>query len=313
MSTRTVKVSNISLLASKQDVREFFSFSGDIVYVEMQSESDGSWLAYVTFNDTQGADTAVLLSGATIADRAVIVTYADNYKLPPEACRLTPDSAVKRAEDIVSSMIAKSFVLGKDALNTVRSIDEQHHIISTATATVTSIDRRFGLSEKISIGTTMMNEKMQEVDKRYQVSETTRSALAAAEQKASNASSAVMANHFMSTGASWLSNAFNRVAKAAEDVTLMTREKVEKVEDEKNEIIYRERKEMVSDFVQFHLDDSFGEPATVPVASADDHKPHGNFGCERDPGELKPSSEEQKARKTKIEEKSFLASYKRKV
>lgn len=169
-------------------------------------------------------------------------------------------------------MIAKSCVLGKDALNTARSFDQQHHIMSNATATVASIDRRFGLSEKITMGTSMMTEKMQEVDKRYQVSEITRSALAAAEQKASTASSAVMANHYVSTGASWFSNAFNRVARAAEDVTLMTREKVEKVEDEKNEVICRERKEMVSDFVQFHLDDSFGEPATVPVASADDYK-----------------------------------------
>ncbi|PKU79025.1 binding partner of ACD11 1 [Dendrobium catenatum] len=275
MSAKTVKVSNISLLASQQDVREFFSFSGDIVYVEMQSEPDGSWLAYVTFKDTQGADTAVLLSGATIADRVVTVTYADNYKLPPEACQTTTialeDSTVKRAEDIVSSMIAKSLVLGKDALHSAKSFDENHHIISTATATVASIDRRFGLSEKISMGTAMVNEKMLEVDKRYQVSEMTRSAIAAAEQKASTASSAVMGNHYVSTGASWISNALNRVARAAEDVTLMTREKVEKVEDEKNEIIYRERKEMVSEFVQFHLDDSFGEPATVPVASADEH------------------------------------------
>ncbi|XP_020596033.1 binding partner of ACD11 1-like isoform X2 [Phalaenopsis equestris] len=242
----------------------------------MQSESDGSWIAYVTFYDKQGADTAVLLSGATIADRAVTVTYADNYELPPEAYRPAPvaleDSAVKRAEDIVTTIIAKSFILGKDALNTAKSFDEQHHITSNATATVASIDRRLGLSEKISMGTTMMSEKMHEVDKRYQVSEITKSALAAAEQKASTASSAVMANHYVSTGASWLSNAYNRVSKAAEDVTLMTREKVGKVEDEKNEIIYRERKEMLSDFVEFHLDDSYGEPATVPVASADEYK-----------------------------------------
>lgn len=33
---RTVKVSNISLITSKQDIEEFFSFSGDIQYIEMQ-------------------------------------------------------------------------------------------------------------------------------------------------------------------------------------------------------------------------------------------------------------------------------------
>jgi hypothetical protein len=33
---RTVKISNISLAASERDIREFFSFSGDIQYIEMQ-------------------------------------------------------------------------------------------------------------------------------------------------------------------------------------------------------------------------------------------------------------------------------------
>lgn len=36
LQVRTVKISNVSLGASEQDIREFFSFSGDIEYVEMQ-------------------------------------------------------------------------------------------------------------------------------------------------------------------------------------------------------------------------------------------------------------------------------------
>lgn len=36
LQIKTVKVSNVSLGASLQDVQEFFSFSGDIFYVEMQ-------------------------------------------------------------------------------------------------------------------------------------------------------------------------------------------------------------------------------------------------------------------------------------
>ncbi|PWZ57373.1 hypothetical protein Zm00014a_000896 [Zea mays] len=34
---RTVKVTNVSLSAIVQDIKEFFSFSGDIDHVEMQS------------------------------------------------------------------------------------------------------------------------------------------------------------------------------------------------------------------------------------------------------------------------------------
>ncbi|KAL5663236.1 hypothetical protein ACJX0J_023344, partial [Zea mays] len=169
----------------------FFSFSGDIEYVEMQSESEWSQLAYVTFKDSQGADTAVLLSGATIVDRAVIITPAENYQLPPEAhkqlsgANVSTESAVRKAEDVVSSMLAKGFVLSKDALNLARSFDERHNILSNATATVASLDRQYGLSEKINLGRAIVGSKVKEVDERYQVSELTKSALAAAEQKAS--------------------------------------------------------------------------------------------------------------------------------
>lgn len=36
LQVRTVKVTNVSLSATVQDIKEFFSFSGDIEHVEMQ-------------------------------------------------------------------------------------------------------------------------------------------------------------------------------------------------------------------------------------------------------------------------------------
>ncbi|XP_038979346.1 binding partner of ACD11 1-like [Phoenix dactylifera] len=82
---RIVKVSNIFLAASKRDIKEFFSFSGDIQYIELRSEFERSQIAYVTFKESQGADTAMLLSGATIADLCVSITPVEDYQLPPEA------------------------------------------------------------------------------------------------------------------------------------------------------------------------------------------------------------------------------------
>ena len=35
VQVNTIKVSNLSLGASERDIKEFFSFSGDIAYVEM--------------------------------------------------------------------------------------------------------------------------------------------------------------------------------------------------------------------------------------------------------------------------------------
>ncbi|CAL5321232.1 unnamed protein product [Camellia sinensis] len=68
----TVKVSNISLATSEKDIKEFFSFSGDIQYVEMQRETETSQLAYVTFKESQGADTAMLLTGLDVDPQLLI-------------------------------------------------------------------------------------------------------------------------------------------------------------------------------------------------------------------------------------------------
>ncbi|XP_028056257.1 uncharacterized protein LOC114260374 [Camellia sinensis] len=56
----------------------------------MQRETETSQLAYVTFKESQGADTAMLLTGSTIADLSVSITRVENYQLPPDAPPLTP-------------------------------------------------------------------------------------------------------------------------------------------------------------------------------------------------------------------------------
>ncbi|CAM8942141.1 unnamed protein product [Rhodiola kirilowii] len=279
MQMTTVKVRNISLAVSEKDITEFFCFSGEIVYVEMQRESETTQLAYVTYKDAQGAETAVLLSGATIGGLCVVITSAEDYQLQPEALAQiaekksagTNDSVMKKGEEIVSTMIAKGFVLGKDALNKAKELDEKHQIISNASATVASIDQKIGLSEKVSIGKSIVNDKVRGIDERFQVSEKTMSAFSLAEQKASIAGSAIMSNPYVSAGASWISSALGVVTKAAEDVSSMTKEKVEKAEEEKKEILYNERTSIVKNFAELHLDESSpNERPTVPVSSVDD-------------------------------------------
>ncbi|GMJ09626.1 BPA1-Like 2 [Hibiscus trionum] len=267
---KTVKVSNISPAASERDIEEFFSFSGDVQYVEMRRETENAQVAYVTFKESQGADTAMLLTGATIIDFSVNISPAEDYELPPIPKALqsnTEDSNTKKAEDMMSTMLAKGFILGKDAINKAKAFDERHHLILKASAAVTSVDQKMGLSEKLSIGTAIVNEKMREVDEVYQVSEMTKSALAVAEHKASSAGTAIMSNHYVSAGASWLSNAFYAVARAAEDMGTLTKEKVEKAEEERMDMIYKERTRIINDFAQLHLDET--SPDEPPVVSVD--------------------------------------------
>ncbi|CAH8271331.1 unnamed protein product [Arabidopsis lyrata] len=225
---RSVKVGNLSSGATEHDIKEFFSFSGEVESIDIQSNEHS---AYVTFKETQGAETAVLLSGASIADQSVIIEMAPNYSPPPaphaETQSSGAESVVQKAEDVVSSMLAKGFILGKDAVGKAKAFDEKHGFTSTATAGVASLDQKIGLSQKLTAGTSLVNEKIKAVDQNFQVTERTKSVYAAAEQTVSSAGSAVMKNRYVLTGVSWAAGAFNRVAQAAGEVGQKTKEKVE--------------------------------------------------------------------------------------
>lgn len=170
------------------------------------------------------------------------------------------ESAFQKAEDVVSSMLAKGFILGKDAVGKAKSFDEKHQLTSTASSKVASFDKKIGLSEKISVGTAVvgekisvgtavMGDKVREVDQKFQVSEKTKSAFAAAEQTVSNAGSAIMKNRYVLTGASWVTGAFSKVAKAAGEVGQKAKEKVDMAEEE-------QKRKVVDDFAQVHLSES---------------------------------------------------------
>ncbi|KAG4206271.1 hypothetical protein ERO13_A03G000044v2 [Gossypium hirsutum] len=258
-SIKTIKVSNISLEATERDIKEFFSFSGDIENVEMQRGDEGSQIAYITFKDLQGAETAVLLSGATIVGLSVSISLAPDYKLPPAAFAQPPatqnktpsgaDSTIRKAEDVVTGMLAKGFILGKDTINKAKTFDEKHQLTSTASAKVASFDKKIGFTEKIQAGTTVITDKVKEMDQKFHVSEKTKSAFATAEQKVSGAGSAIMKNKYISAGATWVTDAFNKVAKAAGDVGQKTKEKVGAAEEER-------KRKVVDDFAQIHLSES---------------------------------------------------------
>ncbi|KAK8462877.1 hypothetical protein SEVIR_1G287500v4 [Setaria viridis] len=192
-----------------------------------------SQFAYITFGDNQGAERAMLLTGATITDMSVIITPATEYKLPASVLADLEsknvggmESALRKAEDIVGSMLAKGFVLGMDAVDKAKAFDEKHQLTSTATAKVASLDKTMGLSQKFNTSTLVVNEKMKEMDEKYQVAEKTKSALAAAEQTVSTAGSAIMSNRYVLTGAAWVAGAYNKVATTATDVGAMAKERM---------------------------------------------------------------------------------------
>lgn len=171
-------------------------------------------------------------------------------------------------------MLAKGFILGRDALDKAKALDEKHQLTSTATARVSSFDKRIGLSEKISVGTSVVNDKVKEMDQKYQVSEKTKSALAAAEQSVLTAGSAIMKNMYVLTGAAWVTGAFSKVTSAANDVGAKAEEKIAVEQEDKNaeggpgqaniSEIPAAHRELDSEFANIHVSETSED---VPMSS----------------------------------------------
>ncbi|GKV22403.1 hypothetical protein SLEP1_g32282 [Rubroshorea leprosula] len=230
----TVEVTGLSPKATEKDVFDFFAFSGAIEHMEIIRSGEYASTGYVTFKDAYSQETAVLLSGATILDQRVCITRWGNYEddfdfwnrpsrglederdsTPPQRIQLpTAGEAVSMAQDVVKTMLAKGYVLGKDALTNAKAFDESHQVSATAAARVAELSEKIGLTDKFCAGV----EAVRSVDQRYQVSETTKSAISAAGRTAAAAAESVVNSSYFSRGALWVSDALNRAAKAAADM-----------------------------------------------------------------------------------------------
>ncbi|XP_015055557.1 binding partner of ACD11 1 [Solanum pennellii] len=252
---RTVRVGNVSDLAAEREVREFFSFSGEIDHIEIRREQGQSKTAFVTFKDPKALEIALLLSGATIVDQIVSITQAEDYvpssetrevRIVDNAVNVAGESSsplaeakptspsngrvngkvyISKAQDVVSNVLAKGSAIRQDAMNKAKAFDEKHQLRATASARVISFDRRVGLTEKLTVGISVVNEKVKSVDQRLQVSDKTMAAVMAAERKLNDTGSAVKSSRYVNAGAAWLNGAFSKVAKAGQVAGTKTREK----------------------------------------------------------------------------------------
>ncbi|KAF5471957.1 hypothetical protein F2P56_008714 [Juglans regia] len=252
MQTRTVQVKHVSDLASEREIHEFFSFSGEIEHIEIQRESEQSKTAFVTFKDPKALEIALLLSGATIVDQIVSISPVQNYvtkhemqevRVVDNAACVTPAESnnlivedksnpsgngrmyVSRAQDVVASVLAKGSAIGQDAMNKAKAFDEKHRLTASASEKVISFDKRVGLTEKFTVGISVVNEKVKSVDQRLHVSDKTMAAIFAAERKLNDTGSAVKTSRYVTAGAAWFNGAFTKVAKAGQVAGSKTRDK----------------------------------------------------------------------------------------
>lgn len=93
-------------------------------------------------------------------------------------------------------MLAKGSAIRQDAFNKAKAFDEKHQLRANASAKVVSFDKRLRLTEKLTVGISVVNEKVKSVDQRLQVSDKTMAAVFAAERKLNETGSAVKTSRF---------------------------------------------------------------------------------------------------------------------
>ena len=105
---------------------------------------------------------------------------------------------VNRAQEVVASVLAKGSAIGQDAMNKAKAFDEKHQLTASASAKVLSFDRKVGLTEKLTVGISVVNEKVKSVDQKLHVSDKTMAAIFAAERKINDTGSAVKTSKYAS-------------------------------------------------------------------------------------------------------------------
>ncbi|KAL9424658.1 hypothetical protein AB3S75_031724 [Citrus x aurantiifolia] len=228
------EVVGLSPNATEKDIHEFFCHCGDPVHVEIIRSGECGGTAYVTFSNAYALETAVLLSGATIVDQPVCIIRWGAYTDEPNPWISswgfdensgsttthvgqfvsTPGEAVTVAQDAVKTMIAKGYVLSKDALVKAKALDESYGLSASAAAKVAELSNRIGLTDKINASM----EAIKSVDEKYHVSDVTKSAASFTGKTAVAAGTAVVNSRYFAKGALWVSGVLERAAKAAADL-----------------------------------------------------------------------------------------------
>lgn len=228
----TAEVTSLSPNATEKHVFDFFSFCGEIQYVEIVRSGGYPCGAYVTFRDPHALETAILLSGATIVDQCVCIRrygqYEDDcdywnkpsWKIEEQSVPMhpmyadafvsSPSEAVTLAQEVVTTMVSKGYVLSKDAYIKARAFDESYQVSAMAAAKVLELSKRIGLTDKINAGV----EAVKSVDGKVHVYDATKFVA----KTASSAAIAFYNSTYFSKGALLVSDALSKAAKAAADL-----------------------------------------------------------------------------------------------
>lgn len=241
----TVEVSNVSFKVTAREIEDFFSFSGQVEKVDLNSDGEDSQVAYVTFKDHDSLKMALLLSGSAILDKEVKI-LALTHSGPEELACEPGDESIQAGESSavnprsgalnrVRAMLSRGGMVGKGAVKSASTLDPRNNSgvnaghntrissndmgdgdaasAAAATPSVASPTDSTTLGGKPKAGITMQTcyKHVSAINEKLQIGQRTMSALAMAQQGVASAGSAVASNRYVAAGGVWVSGAISRV------------------------------------------------------------------------------------------------------
>jgi hypothetical protein len=133
----------------------------------------------------------------------------------------TPQEALTVAQDVVKTMLARGYILSKDALAKAKAFDESNGLTASAAAKAAELSKRIGLTDRVSAGVGALRS----VDETYHVSETTKTVATTTGRTAAKAMNGIVTSSYFSAGAMMVSDPLTRAAKAAADLAAHRRQR----------------------------------------------------------------------------------------
>lgn len=267
---KAVQVTNISPQANQKTVSDFFSFCGKIAKLFLKKdESTDTFSAVVQFETESAAKTALLLTNALIIDRPIVVsqfknpapstttttatnTHAEQPKVDlgtpvPESNITQRDFQVpdeqRSKTSVIASLLSAGFILGKDAFEKAKDVDEKHKITpavkefaETVKAKAHEIDEQLKISQTVTNVATVITEKAKQINEEYKIGEKAQQGVNLVETKAAEAFNKAKENPTIAKGV-------ETVSSTAQNLFSVVSAKLTEYKDETQKAIEQKEKE----------------------------------------------------------------------
>lgn len=134
---------------------------------------------------------------------------------------ITPMEAVTMTQEVVTTMIAKGYVLSKDALSRARAFDEAYGLSAAAAAKIAELSKRVGLTDRIRSADEQLhlsNTATTVATAAGQIAAATGHIAIATGRTAAAVGSSIVNSSYFAAGALVVSDALHKASKYAADL-----------------------------------------------------------------------------------------------